>query len=54
MKTKTNWNEYQQLISELAIKVKTTYPEVLPYDQILCLARGGLLIGDAFNRIFNH
>ena len=52
MKTEINWTEYQDLIKQLAKKVKSTYPEKLPYDQILCLARGGLLIGDAFNRIF--
>ena len=52
MKTEIKWNEYQDMIKQLALKVKTTYPEVVPYDQILCLARGGLIIGDAFNRIF--
>lgn len=52
MKNEINWNQYQQLIKDLALKVKTSYPAVIPYDQILCLARGGLIIGDAFNRIF--
>lgn len=52
MKTQYNWDEYQNLVTDLAAQVKAKYPEGIPYDQILCLARGGLLIGDAFNRIF--
>lgn len=53
MKTFITWTDYQNLIKELAIKVKNSYGEQVPYDQILCLARGGLVIGDAFNRIFH-
>lgn len=52
MKTEINWEQYQQLIKNLALSVKTSYPEVMPYNQILCLARVGLIIVDAFNRIF--
>lgn len=53
MKTIYNWNEYQDLILELSQKIKDKYSDNIPYDQILCLARGGLMVGDAFNRIFN-
>ena len=52
MKTEYTWEQYQKLILELADKVKAQYPRQVPYDQILCLARGGLMIGDAFSRIF--
>ena len=52
MKTYYSWEQYQNLVTELSEKIKAHYGNDIPYDQILCLARGGLLIGDAFNRIF--
>ena len=47
---KYSWEEYYSLINQLAEKVK---PQIDEYDQLLCLARGGLFLGDAFSRIFN-
>ncbi len=52
MKTVYSWEQYQGLIAQLARQVHAAHPEGLPYDQILCLARGGMVIGDAFSRIF--
>lgn len=47
MELKFNQTEYEKLIEQLAVKVAD-----YPFDHILCLARGGLPIGDAFSRIF--
>ena len=47
MKKEYSWHEYQDLIFQLIEKVKSSHNE---YDQVLCLARVGLLVGDAFNR----
>ena len=47
MELKFNQIEYEKLIEQLAVKVAG-----YSFDHILCLARGGLPIGDAFSRIF--
>ena len=47
MELKFSQSEYEKLIEQLAVKVAD-----YPLDHILCLARGGLPIGDAFSRIF--
>lgn len=44
------WNQYHDLIEDLAVQIHDTGWE---FDQILCLARGGLRIGDVFSRIFD-
>jgi hypoxanthine phosphoribosyltransferase len=43
------WDEYHDLVEDLAVQVLDSDWE---FDQILCLARGGLRIGDVFSRIF--
>lgn len=43
---KVNWEEYEQLIYKLYEKVKYE-----PFDQILCIGRGGFLIGDILSRV---
>lgn len=45
-----SWEEYCILVKSLANQIK---PEIGQFDQLLCLARGGMLLGDAFSRIFN-
>lgn len=45
-----SWEEYYNLIYQLAKKIE---PHIDHYDQLLCLARGGLILGDAFSRIFD-
>jgi hypoxanthine phosphoribosyltransferase len=45
-----SWDEYHLLIEKLAIKVHQSGWE---FDQILCLARGGLRPGDVMSRVFD-
>lgn len=42
------WDEYHRQIEELALKIADSN---FQFDQILCLARGGLRIGDVLSRI---
>lgn len=44
------WPEYNQKIEQLAYKV---YQSNWEFNQILCIARGGLRVGDVFSRLFN-
>ena len=45
-----SWDEYHRLIERLALKVASTGWQ---FDQILCLARGGMRPGDVLSRIFD-
>jgi uncharacterized protein len=45
-----SWDEYHMLIERLALKVHASDWE---FDQILCLARGGLRPGDVLSRVFD-
>lgn len=47
-----SWEDYHQHIIELAKLIKQDFQKH-KFDQILCLARGGVPIGDALSRIFN-
>lgn len=44
------WDEYHRSIETLALQV---HESGWKFDQILCLARGGLRPGDVFSRIFD-
>jgi hypoxanthine phosphoribosyltransferase len=44
------WDEYHQAIEKLILLVHESGWE---FDQVLCLARGGLRPGDIFSRVFN-
>ena len=46
-----SWEEYRQLIEALAAKI---HASKWSFNQILCLARGGLRIGDILSRIFDQ
>lgn len=46
-----SWDEYHDLIEKLALKVHNSGWE---FDQILCLARGGMRPGDILSRIFDR
>lgn len=46
---KVSWEDYHQSIEQLAIKIHASGWKC---DQILCLARGGLRIGDVLSRLF--
>ncbi|MBV8124230.1 MAG: phosphoribosyltransferase [Burkholderiaceae bacterium] len=45
-----SWDEYNLLIERLALKVHASGWE---FDQILCLARGGMRPGDVLSRVFD-
>ena len=45
-----SWDEYHMLIERLALKVAHSGWE---FDQILCLARGGMRPGDVLSRVFD-
>jgi hypothetical protein len=44
-----SWQEYHALIEDLAVKI---YDSEWEFDQVVCLARGGLRIGDILSRLF--
>ncbi|KGF72767.1 phosphoribosyltransferase [Neosynechococcus sphagnicola sy1] len=45
-----SWPEYHQKIEQLAVCI---YESHWPLNQIVCLARGGLRIGDVLSRLFD-
>ena len=45
-----NWDEYHALIEELALRV---HESGYHFDSILCLARGGLRVGDVISRVYD-
>jgi hypoxanthine phosphoribosyltransferase len=44
------WDEYHILIEQLALQI---YASGYRFDSLLCIARGGLRIGDVLSRIYN-
>ncbi len=44
-----DWEQYHQCIEQLAIKIHSSFWQ---FDQIVCLAKGGLRIGDTLSRIY--
>jgi hypoxanthine phosphoribosyltransferase len=44
-----DWDEYHRLIERLA---RMVHDSGYQFDQALCLARGGLRVGDVFSRLF--
>ncbi|MGE0798276.1 MAG: phosphoribosyltransferase [Lautropia sp.] len=45
-----SWDEYHRLIERLALQI---HDSKWPFDAIICLARGGLRVGDTLSRIFD-
>lgn len=45
-----DWEEYNNLIEQLALQV---YKSGWNFDKIICLARGGVRVGDVISRIFD-
>ncbi|AIL32653.1 phosphoribosyltransferase [Basilea psittacipulmonis] len=45
-----SWEEYNRLVEKLALAV---YHSSWKFDKILCLARGGVRVGDVLSRIFD-
>jgi hypoxanthine phosphoribosyltransferase len=46
-----SWSDYYQKIEHLALKI---YQSNWHFNQIVCLARGGLRVGDILSRIYNQ
>ena len=44
-----SWSEYHQKIEQLAVKI---YQSNWQFNQIICLAKGGLRVGDILSRIY--
>jgi hypothetical protein len=45
-----DWEQYHRLVEQLALQV---HESGFRFDSLLCLARGGLRIGDVFSRLFD-
>tara|TARA_B100000686_G_C16383262_1_gene758631 strand:+ start:229 stop:738 length:510 start_codon:yes stop_codon:yes gene_type:complete len=45
-----SWEEYHKKTEELAIKV---HDDGWKFNQVVCIAKGGMRVGDVFARIFN-
>lgn len=46
-----SWSDYHQTIEQLAVKI---YHSQWEFNQIVCLARGGLRVGDIISRIYQQ
>jgi uncharacterized protein len=46
-----SWSDYNQKIEQLAVKI---YQSDWKFNQIICLAKGGLRVGDILSRIFDQ
>ena len=46
-----SWSDYHYKIEQLAVKI---YQSDWQFNQIVCLARGGLRVGDILSRIYNQ
>jgi uncharacterized protein len=49
MSVHVTWDEYNTLVERLALQV---HESVWRFNQIICIARGGLRVGDILSRIF--
>lgn len=45
-----SWSDYHRKIEDLAVKI---YESQWEFDRIVCMARGGLRVGDILSRIFD-
>ena len=51
MTLEIDWPQYNALVERLALKV---YESRFGFNQIICIARGGLRVGDVLSRIFDQ
>src|SRR4029079_11209578 len=51
MSLKVTWDEYNALVERLA---HTVYESGFKFNQIICIARGGLRVGDVLSRIYEQ
>ncbi|OLP18111.1 phosphoribosyltransferase [Leptolyngbya sp. 'hensonii'] len=45
-----SWSEYHQIVETLAVRI---YQSSWDFNQIICLAKGGLRVGDILSRIYD-
>ena len=46
-----SWEEYRELTERLAVRI---YTSGWDFDHVVCLARGGLRVGDVISRVFDR
>lgn len=51
MSLQIDWDQYNRLVERLALKV---HESGYRFNQIICIARGGLRVGDVLSRIFEQ
>lgn len=51
MSLHVSWDEYNTLVERLALAV---YQSNFRFNQVICIARGGLRVGDVLSRIFDQ
>src|SRR6202795_4786229 len=51
MSLHVSWNEYNLLVERLALQV---HESGWRFNQIICIARGGLRVGDVLSRIYEQ
>src|SRR5207249_2990964 len=51
MSLHVSWNEYNTLVERLALRV---HQSGFTFNQVICIARGGLRVGDVLSRIFEQ
>ena len=49
MSLHVSWNEYNTLVERLALQV---HESGWRFNQVICIARGGLRVGDVLSRIY--
>lgn len=51
MSVHVSWEQYNRLVEQLALGV---HESAFEFNQIICIARGGLRVGDVLSRIFDR
>ena len=51
MSLHVTWDQYNTLVERLAVRV---YEARYAFNQVICIARGGLRVGDVLSRIFEQ
>ena len=51
MSVEVSWDEYNALVERLALNV---YESGFKFNQVICIARGGLRVGDVLSRIYEQ
>src|SRR5437773_3157920 len=51
MSLHVSWDEYNTLVERLALRV---HESAFAFNQIICIARGGLRVGDVLSRIYEQ